>query len=141
MLHQLFDSPACCCSIVQLEFHRAYPCALSCEAPNFQDLLFGPGGVFRLMKMATSCALGNYAEPGVLVGTCFIEAVPSLLFWCQFFCGCLLIFSDSCRTGKSREFLSYPMQLIRKHSSLCRLVGNVSRLFSDVNREQTLQTK
>lgn len=57
------------------------------------------------------------------------------------FCGCFLSFSDSCRTGESREFLSYPMQLIRKHSSLCRLVGNVSRLFSDANREQTLQTK
>lgn len=108
MLHQLFDSPACCCSIVQLEFHRAYPCALSCEAPNFQDLLFGPGGVFCLMKMATSCALGNYAEPGVLVGTCFIEAVPFLLFWCQFFVAAFSASLIPAGLGRAGNFYRIP---------------------------------
>lgn len=48
---------------------------------------------------------------------------------------------DFCRIGKSREFLSSPVQLIRKHSSLCRLVGSISRLFSNARREQTLQGK
>jgi len=52
-----------------------------------------------------------------------------------------LCISDFCMTGESREFLSSPVQLIKKHSSWCRLVGNVSRLFSNASREQTSQKK
>lgn len=39
--------------VVQLEFHRACPCASSCDAPRFQALLFGPVGMLHLMKIAT----------------------------------------------------------------------------------------